>query len=313
MVTLHEGHRICVASALPHDEGHMEKKNKTAVGVLEFRGGYALTKSSTLEAIITGYRDGKLNKDTLRVFAARREKAALHAESKVDLARIVNSKAELEGVKRLRRGLIERAGETLDHVIKNSPRGTQRIKSVSRRALRAIAQGRLTCTESVVLLMYFSKRITQVKPLKRLEEGERYARFTYGELEELSGISKANISRAVASLKTKGWLSTVWVVKPNENQFGLLFVDGPLLTLIPAAAKTDRSKPSVSEVNKTATPPAQNSNTPLIKLPTLRKDDPKREIQKRKPGSFPQDFKSDWERIQERARQIRETLDEQAA
>jgi hypothetical protein len=288
----------------------MEKKKKTtAVDALEFRGGYALTQGSALEAVITGYRYDKLNKDSLRVFAARCEKGALHAQSKVDLARIVNSKAELEGVKRLRRGLIERAGETLDQTIKNSPRGTERLKGVSRRALRVIAQGRLTCTESIVLLMYFSKRITQVKALKRLEEGERYARFTYGELEELSGIPKANISRAVASLKAKGWLSTVWVVKPNENQFGLLFVDGPLLTLI-KGIQGDRSK---APVHKTTSPPAQNNITPVIELPTLIKDYPKREILKRKPGSFSQDFKSDWERIQDRARLIRENLEEQAA
>jgi hypothetical protein len=291
--------------------GTMTKK--AAVDALEYRGGYSLTKSTELEAIITGYRDGKLNKDALRVFAARREKAALHAQSKVDLARIVNSKAELEGVKRLRAGVIARAGASLDQLTTNSPQGTERLKCVSRRALRAIAQGRLTCTESVVLLMYFSKRISQTKTMKRLEVGERYARFTYGELEELSGISRANISRAVASLKAKGWLSTVWVVKPNENQFGLLFVDGPLLTLIPGAARMDRSKPPAPEVNKSATPPAQKSNAPVIELPTLKKDDPKREIQERKQGSFPQGLKSDWERIQARARQIRANLEEQAA
>jgi hypothetical protein len=287
----------------------MEKKKKTGVDALEFRGGYALTGSSALEAVITGYRDGKLSKDGLRVFAGRCEKGALHAKSKVDLARILNSKAALEGVKRLRRGLIERAGETLDKLLTEAPQGTERRKGVSRRALRVIAQGRLSCTESIVLLMYFSKRITQVKPLKRLEVGERYARFTYGELEELSGIPRANISRAVSSLKQKGFLSTVWVVKPNENQFGLLFVDGPLLTLI-KGIQGDRSK---APVNKTTTPPEQNNNTPVIELPSLRKGYPKREILKRKQGSFSQDFKSDWERIRERARLIHENLEEQAA
>jgi len=289
----------------------MQKKN--TVDALEYRGGYSLTKSTKLEAIITGYRDGKVNKDTIRVFAARLEKSALHAKSKVDLARIANCKATLKGVKRLRRGVVERMTTTLDQLAKDQPEGKERLRCVPRRALRAIAQGRLSCSESIVLLMYCSKRISQTKPMKRLEVGERYARFTYGELEELSGISRANISRAVASLKAKGWLSTVWVVKPNENQFGLLFVDGPLLTLIPGAAQMDRSKPPVAEVNKSATPPAQFSNSPVIKLTTLRKDNPKREIKKRKQGSFQQDLRSDWERIQDRARQIRENLAEQAA
>lgn len=288
-------------------------KKKETVDALEYRGGYSLTPSSDLEAIITGYRDGKLNKDGLRVFAARQEKAALHAKSKVDLSRIVNSKSELKGVKRLRKGVIERVGESLDELLKASPEGSKRLRCVSRRALRAIAQGRLSCVESIVLLMYFSKRISQTKPLKRLEVGERYARFTYGELAELSGISKANISRAVASLKAKGWISTVWVVKPNENQFGLLFVDGPLLTLIPEAARKDRSKPPPPEVNKSATPPAQNNNSPLINLPTLRKEDPKREIQERKQGSFSHVKNMDWERILARAKQMRENTEEQAA
>lgn len=296
---------------LSHDGGYMKKKN--TVDALEYRGGYSLTKSTELEAVITGYRDGKVNKDAIRVFAARREKAALHEKSKVDLARIVNSKAALEGVKRLRGGVIERVGQTLDNLLNDSPRATERLRCVPRRALRAIAQGRLSCSESIVLLMYFSRRISQTRQMKRLEAGERYARFTYGELEELSGISKANISRAVASLKAKGWLSTVWVVKPNENQFGLLFVDGPLLTLIPGVARMDRSKPPISEVNKSATPPAQFSNTPVIKLTTLKKDNPKREIQESKQGSFPQDLRSDWERIRTRAQQIREQLAEQAA
>jgi hypothetical protein len=289
-------------------------KKKTLVDALEFRGGYALTPSHELEAIITGYRDGRINKDSLRVFAAQREKAALHAESKVDLSRILNSKAELEGVKRLRLGLIKRAGDTLAQLLKDSPRGNERRKCVSRRTLRAVAQGRLSCTESIVLLMYFLRRIPQVKSLKRLEDGERYARFTYGELEQLSGISRANISRAVASLKAKGFLSTVWVVKPNENEFGLLFVDGSLLSLIPQAAKADRSKaPERPQMNESTTPPEQKSMPPLIDLATLRKEDPKRVNKERKLGSPSTRFVSDWERIMTRARLIRENLDNQAA
>jgi hypothetical protein len=282
---------------------------KEIVAALEYRGGYALTGSNALEAIISGYRDGKLNKDSLRVFAAREEASALHAKSKVDLSRIVNSKASLEGVKRLRRGAIEKASSTIGQLSNPAGQGTGRRKCVSRKALRAIAQGRLTCTESIVLLMYFMKRITQVKSMKRLEVGERYARFTYGELSELSGIPKANISRAVASLKQKGFLSTVWVVKPNENEFGLLFVDGPQLTLI-KSFQGDRSK---APVHKTTTPPTQNNNTPVIKITTLIKDNPKREIQRERAGGSSYKFDSELSRIIERARQMREKLEEQAA
>lgn len=282
---------------------------KGLVDALEFRGGYALVTESALEAVISGYRDGKLSKDEIRVFAARAEKSALHAKSKVDLTRILNCKASLEGVKRLRSGAIARAGACIDSTLKAAQCGSQRRKCVSRRVLRTIAQGKLSCTESIVLLMYCRKRITQVKAMKRLESGERYARFTYRELEELSGVSRANISRAVTSLKAKGFLSTVWVVKPNENEFGLLFVDGPALTLIKTAPK-NREKPPM---NEKATPPAQKSNVPVIVLTTLRKIDPKRDIQIERARLSSQKFESDFERIKARAQQIRENLEGQAA
>lgn len=289
-------------------------KNRSSVDALEYRGGFALLTKNEAEAIITGYRDGLVKKDTLRVFAAIKEKGALHSKSKVDISRITNSKSELKGVKRLRNGLIEKERERLVSLLKTSPETTERRKCASRRALRAIAQGRLSCTESIVLLMYFAKRITQVKPLKRLEEGERYARFTFRELEELSGISRANISRAVASLKAKGFLSTVAVVKLNENQFGLLFVDGVLLTLIPGAATKDRSKPPLPvRVHEKATPPLQFNNSPVIKSATLKKDYPKREILKNKLGSFSHVDKLEFLRIIERGRLIKENLGDQAA
>jgi len=159
--------------------------------------------------------------------------------------------------------------------------------------------------------MYAARRIGQRKPLKRLLSNERYARFTYRELAELSGVPKANLSRAVASLKEKGLLSTVWIVKQNENQFGLLFVDGAILTLIPGAAK-DRSH---TERQKTTTPPRQNDNTPVIVLPTLRKIDPKIDIQKSKvcDGRGKGPFNSEFERIKARARAIEASLIEQVA
>jgi hypothetical protein len=282
---------------------------KELVDALEYRGGYSLINSKALEGVIEAYREGIVNKDCIRVFAAHGEASALHAKSKVDLSRIVNSKASLEGIKRLRRGAIEKVACTIGKLSNSAGQGTGRRKCVSRKALRAIAQGRLTCTESIVLLMYFMKRITQVKSLKRLETGERYARFTYGELSELSGIPKANISRAVASLKQKGFLSTVWVVKPNENEFGLLFVDGPSLTLI-KSIQGDRSK---APVYKTTTPPQHFNNTPVIKLTTLRKDNPKREIQRERAQGSSYTKTSELSRIIERARQMRENFEGQAA
>lgn len=264
-----------------------------------------------LLALMAAYQRGGIRKDHLRVWAARHEQSALHGRSKVTLDRILNCKAAEAGLKRLRSGVIQAAGTTLDQQVEKPTGGSHRRRAIARPVLRAMAQGRLTCTECLVCLMYALRRIRQRKALCRLLPNERYARFTYGELQELCGVAKANLSRAVALLREKGLLSTVWVVKQNENQFGLLFVDGPLLSLIPGSA-AQRDQP---EVRKTTTPPSQNANTPVIILPTLRKDYPKTEIQKGK-GCTHQQVKtlpSDFERIKARARAMVANLIEQAA
>lgn len=288
---------------------------KESVETLEYRGGYALVQSLELQTVIEGYKEGKIKKDALRVFAAQMESRALHSKSKVDLSRILNCKASNEGIKRLRSGIIRKAESEIDSILKPLHGQTSRPKAVSRKILRGIAQGRTTANEAIVLFMFSLRRISQAKPLKRLIAKERYARFTYRELSELSGIPKANISRTVQTLKQKGLIGTVWVVKQNENQFGLLFVDGSALTLIPGGA-ADRSKP---EKNKTTTPPRQINNAPVIEMTTLRKNYPKIDIQKNKEslnlgkevgkGST----RNDWERILARAKAMKENLTEQAA
>jgi hypothetical protein len=278
----------------------------------EFRGGYCLAPENELIAVIKAYRDGDLKKDGLRVFAAGLEKRVLHEKSRVDISRILNCRSKQKGIKRLRMGLIKKANEAIEAARKSAPCDKARLKSVPRVALRAIAQGRLTCTEAVVFLMYSLRRISQRKTLKRLLPEERYARFTYRELSEVSGIPKANISRAVSALKEKGFLGTVWVVKQNENQFGLLFVDGPLLSLIPGAA-ADRSRP---EHKKTTTPRAEINNTSLFKLPTLKNSYPKTSNEKIKADSFCKGSRgrgSEWDRILKRANAMKENLAEQAA
>jgi len=284
---------------------------KEGVDRFEYRGGYALISESELLAVLSAYKKGEIRKDQLRVWAARHESGALHVKSKVTLERILNCKSSQDGIKRLRSGLIKKAEERIDTVLEGSRESSSRRRAVARGVLRSIAQGRISCTETMVCLMYAARRIGQRKPLKRLLSNERYARFTYRELAELSGVPKANLSRAVASLKEKGLLSTVWIVKQNENQFGLLFVDGAILTLIPGAAK-DRSH---TERQKTTTPPRQNDNTPVIVLPTLRKIDPKIDIQKSKvcDGRGKGPFNSEFERIKARARAIEASLIEQVA
>ena len=284
---------------------------KLSVDHLEYKGGYALVGEAEIVTLLEAYQRGGIRKDHLRVWAARHEQSALHGKSKVTLERILNCKAAEAGLKRLRSGVIQAAGKTLDYELGKPTVGSHRRRAIARPVLRAMAQGRLTCTECLVCLMYALRRIRQRKSLRRLLPNERYARFTYGELQELCGVAKANLSRAVALLREKGLLSTVWVVKQNENQFGLLFVDGPLLSLIPGSA-AQRNQPAA---RKTTTPPAQNANTPVIILPTLRKDYPKREIQKGKGYSLPpvKTVPSDFERIKARARAIVANLMEQAA
>ena len=66
--------------------------------------------------------------------------------------------------------------------------------------------------------MYFARRISQAKPLQRLEEDERYARFRLGELEELSGIPRANASRAFARLSERGFLGNIEVAKGDRRK-----------------------------------------------------------------------------------------------
>ena len=179
-----------------------------------------------------------------------------------------------------------------------------RPKAVSRRALQHIAQGRCTKVEAVVLLMYFARRISQVKAMQKLEEGERYSRFTLRELEQLSGSPKANLSRALQKLRHKGILGTVEVAKQNENQYGLLYIDGPLLSLV-------RSRQAVAGrcTTRTTTPPRRNDNAPTLESTTLRKDSPKRIPKKNRglrSGLPPTSRETEWNRILLRGQQMKE-------
>jgi hypothetical protein len=281
---------------------------RESVEVFEFRGGYAAISERELFAILAAYKNGYLKKDDFRVWAALHEEGMLHPKSKVTLNRIINCKAAQAGIKAMRSGVIGRSEHRLEHLLSGIAEGRKR--TVARVVLRAMAQGRLSCTESIVAIMYALRRVTQRRELKRLLPSERYARFTLRELEQLSGVARANLSRSIASLKVKGILSTVWVVKQNENQFGLLFVDGPLLTLIPGAAENRGAK------QKKTTPGARNNNTPVIVLPTLKKEDPKREIQKEERNSLwtgGKTWSNHWERILARGQAMKESFVEQVA
>ena len=284
----------------------------------EFQKGFALSTTGEILAVIDGYRTRALARNELRVFAARLEASALHKESRVDVAHIVNKRSGMDGVRRLSRADIERAGERVDaHLAERAQDISEapRPKAISRRVLQHIAQGRCTKVEAVLLLMYFQRRITQSKPLQLLKDGERYARFRFAQLEEPSGIPKANLSRALRKLEAKGFLGTVEVSKRNENAYGLCFVDGPLISLVRHRQETRHSRRARLRKEMT-TPPVHSDNTPPHETTTLRKDYPKRIPKKRETLSVRETgrcTKEDWERILLLGAQMRAEQMDQAA
>ena len=284
----------------------------------EFQKGFALSTSGEILAVIDGYRTRALARNELRTFAARLEATALHEKSRVDVARIVNKKSGMEGVRRLSQSQIDRAGEKVDahlasltELISEAPRP----KAIPRRVLQHIAQGRCTKVEAILLLMYCQRRISQTKPLQRLIEGERYARFRFAELEALSGIPRANLSRALKKLEAKGFLGTVDVAKQNENAYGLCFVDGPLISLVRHRQETRHARRARLR-KKTTTPPVPSDNTPTYETTSLRKGYPKRVPKKRQlvtEGRSARCTQNEWERILLRAQQMKAEQMDQAA
>lgn len=284
----------------------------------EFQRGFALSTQGELLAVIDAYKNRTATRNELRCFAAKLEKSAMHKESMVDLARIVNKRSGMKGIRRLSHGEIERAGECVSGVLRNGGEfgdEPSRPKAISRKALQHIAQGRCTKVEAILLLMYFLKRISQAKPLQKLDEGERYARFRFSELTELSGIPKANLSRALRKLEEKGFLGTVDVAKQNENTYGLCFVDGPSLSLVRVAQLTRRER-RLNRQNETTTPSRDFDNAPPKETTTLRKEYPKRVHNKRGKETLSSSGRctqEDWDRILRRAAQMKAEFLEQAA
>jgi len=287
---------------------------------MEFRDGYVLVHEAELSAVIEGYRTRELRRSELRVYAAVCEQKGLHRRSKVDLARILNCKSGMKGVKRLSGSEIEKGEAKVRATLKSvcGDESGRRI-AVSRRMLRHAAKGAGTSNEIIVMLFYCMRRMRQRRKLVRLRENERYARFTYRDLEAVSGIPRANICRAVCRLRAKGIVNTAWVKKQNENQFGLLFVDGPLVSLTcPRQGANRRRKPSAIS-DKTTTPSAHIDNAPPYKTTTLKNDNPKTDYQKSFEGILSQkpSTKSgrwtEFDRIRQRAEQMKAEWVDQAA
>ena len=298
----------------------MKKGSRNDVDYMEFRDGYVFVGEEEVAAIIEGYKERKLRRNELRVFTATCEQKGLHRESKVDIARIVNCKSGIKGIRRLSRGEIEKAQAKVRTILESAPQGeSERRIALSRKMLKHAARGGGTSNEVIVMLYYCMRRLRQQGRRDRLRENERYARFTYRELEAVSGIPRANICRAVGRLRAKGMLNTAWVKKQNENQFGLLFVDGPLVSLTCPRQGTSRRQRPKSVPHETTTPSAQNDNAPQRKSTTLINDNPKTDYQRSSTELFAQEEdsqagrKSDWQRIRQRAEQMKAEWVEQAA
>lgn len=279
----------------------------------EFVGNYTIALREELLAVIGAYRQRLLGKDDLRVYAAMLERRALHAKSRVGLCRIVNAQRSVaHGLSRHRIEGIERSLEGLMAAV---PQGGKKV-AVSRRMVQYIARGRATCSEAVVLLFYCVRRLKQRRRLDCLREEERYARFRYQVLSELSGCGRATLCRAVARLRQRGYLQTLKVQKLNENAYGCLFVDGPLVSMTSQAGRVARSAPKAT----TAVPVSDNA--PRLIPTTPRNMDPKTwiqnrrgvvlELEKRDGVSMASTVRprrastQEFVRIQERARQMRE-------
>lgn len=296
--------------------------DKGSVRYRQFAGGYAQALDSQLTAVLTGYQRGLLRRNEVRVFAARLEQTALHQASNVSLYRIINCQSQRKGNRRLSSGEIQTALETLERLLpllQKSVEGERPAakKPVARKVLRHIARGSATTVEALFCFAYFLRRIPQRKPMQRLQANEHYARLRYAEFEAWTGVHRATQSRILHRLVSRGYLNTAPVHKQNENAYGQLFIDGPLLSLVRPRQTVCRR---LTAAKKKSTPPRDLVNAPVQKTSTLRNLNPKTEIlipetfiNELKNGSLARHRDPELQRIAVRAAQMVEDLVAQAA
>ena len=239
----------------------------------EFAGNYTLAYREEVLAVIRAYRDRRIRKNDLRVYAAMLEERALHGKSRVDRRRVINSKASL--TRALTSGTIQESSDRIEGILTECTQTGKRV-AIAREMVRYIAQGRATCTEAMVLFYYCLRRIRQLRRRALLQEGERYARFRHRDLSELSGCGRSSLCRAVGGLREAGLLQVIRVQQRNENANGNLFVDGPLVSLTSHVNRSADWKP------RTATGRARSDNTPGSFPTTLENRDPKTVIRNKK-------------------------------
>jgi hypothetical protein len=312
------------------------QNDKRSIRYRQFAGGYAQTLDTQLRAVLEGYRQGHFGRNEIRVYAGRLEQDALHEKSNVSLYRIVNCQTQRKGNRRLSEGEIQTAVETLNQFLptlqaeyeaewrRDEREPTQ--KPVARKVLRHIARGGATTVEALLCFAYFMRRIPQRKPMQRLLPNEHYARFRYAEFEAWTGVHRATQSRILQRLIDRGYVNTASVHKQNENCYGQLFIDGPMISLVRprqtsrrrAAANGQRTGGSF-RCEKKSTPPEDLINTPTEKRSTLRNLNLKTEIQREsfasrlKEGFFGRHVDPELQRISLRAAQMAENALEQAA
>jgi len=313
------------------------RNDKRNIRYRQFAGGYAQALDTKLRAILEGYRQGHFGRNEVRVFAGRLEQAALHEKSGVSLYRIINCQSQRKGNRRLSEGDIQTAVETLDQFLPTLQAECEsewhreerepQVKPVARKVLRYIARGSATTVEALFCFAYFLRRIPQRKPMQRLKPNEHYARLRYSEFETWTGVHRATQSRIFQRLVARGYLNTAPVHKQNENSYGQLFIDGPMLSLVrprqanrrrPRAAEQPQAVPSGCE--KKSTPLRDLVNTPTEKKSTLRNSNPKTEIQEEeklllrlKDSSLARHRDPEMQRIAQRAAQMVDNITTQAA
>jgi hypothetical protein len=276
------------------------ENDKRSIRYRQFAGGYSKALETRLRALFEGYRQGHFGRNEVRVFAGQLEQQSLHKNSNVSLYRIINCHSQKKGNRRLSEGEIQTAVQKLnqflpslqaefDAELRRDGRDPH-LKPVARKALRHIARGGATTVEALLCFAYFMRRIPQCKSMQRLLPNEYYARFRYAEFEVWTGVHRATQSRVLQRLIDRGYLNTAPVHKQNENCYGQLFIDGPMLSLVRPrqAARKRRARachPSFptpsSAPEKRSTPPAILINTPSEKRSTLININPKKEIQER--------------------------------
>jgi hypothetical protein len=307
------------------------RNDKRSIRYRQFAGGYAQVLDTQLRAVLEGYKQGLFGRNEVRVFAGRLEQTALHQKSNVSLYRIVNCHSQRKGNRRLSDGEIQTAVQKLDQFLptlqaecETEWRREEREpaqKPVARRVLRHIARGAATTVEALLCFAYFMRRIPQRKSMQRLMPNEHYARFRYAEFEEWTGVHRATQSRIFQRLVSRGYLNTAPVQKQNENCYGQLFIDGPMISLVrPRQAARRRPRPNSSACEKKSTPPKDLINTPTEKRSTLRNLNPKTEIQEQerlilelRNGSLGRHRDPDLQRIAVRAAQMVAEAHAQAA